>query len=252
MRRALVLLMLFCACAPGQRAGSSRPTPSAEVSPLASPSPSPSPLPSPSPIAFGQPRYRAMWVDAFNDGIKSRAQVEKLIADAHRANLNVLIVQVRKRGDAYFNRSHEPRALDITGSRGFDPLSYVIELAHASVARIEVHAGLNTFFVGDTRGVYLMHGDAWANRTNDGTSGGYLDPAIPEVQAYTHKVFMDVARNYDVDGIHMDFVRYPGVAWGYSSAALAMYMHDTGASGVPAPDDSRWQAWRRERVTAFV
>jgi uncharacterized lipoprotein YddW (UPF0748 family) len=192
-----------------------------------------------------------MWVDAFNDGIKSRAQIQKLVADAHQANLNVLIIQVRKRGDAYFNRADEARALDIIGSRGFDPLSYVIELAHASRPRIEVHAWLNTFFVGDTSGVYLKHGD-WANRTNDGVTGGYLDPAIPEVQAYTHKVFMDVALNYDVDGIHMDFVRYPGVNWGYSTAALSQYRNDTGATGVPAPDDSRWQAWRRDRVTAFV
>ena len=193
-----------------------------------------------------------MWVDAFNDGIKSRAQVEKLVADANRANLNALIVQVRKRGDAYFNRSEEPRALDIIGSRGFDPLAYLIRLAHGSRPRIEVHAWLNTFFVGQESGVFLMHGTAWANRTNDGVVGGYLDPGNPEVQAYTHKVFMDLARNYDVDGVHMDFVRYPGVNWGYSSAALDLYRHDTGATGVPSPDDSRWQAWRRGRVTAFV
>ena len=239
---ALVSLILS-GCTSGQQAASPTPT----VSPLASPSPEPSP----SPITYGASQYRAMWVDAFNDGIKSRAQIAKLVADAHRANLNVLIVQVRKRGDAYFNRADEARALDIIGSRGFDPLSYLIELAHASRPRIEVHAWLNTFFVGDTSGVYVKHGD-WVNRTNDGVTGGYLDPAIPEVQAYTHKIFMDVALNYDVDGIHMDFVRYPGVNWGYSAAALSLYRSDTGASGVPAPDDARWQAWRRDRVTAFV
>jgi uncharacterized lipoprotein YddW (UPF0748 family) len=242
----LVLLML-CACGPGPQAATSTPGAPTTASPLASPSPEPSP----SPIAYGAPQYRAMWVDAFSDGIKSRAQVEKLVADAHRANLNVLIVQVRKRGDAYFNRANEARALDIIGSRGFDPLSYVIELAHASRPRIEVHAWLNTFFVGDTSGVYVKHAD-WANRTNDGATGGYLDPANPEVQAYTHKIFMDVALNYDVDGVHMDFVRYPGVNWGYTSASLAQYRNDTGASGVPAPDDGQWQAWRRDRVTAFV
>jgi uncharacterized lipoprotein YddW (UPF0748 family) len=247
--RALLLLVLLSACGTGPQAAAA-PSASAVASP--SPSPSASPSPPETPIVFGPPQYRAMWVDAFNDGIKSRAQVEKLVADAHRANLNALIVQVRKRGDAYFNRSEEPRALDIAGSRGFDPLAYVIRLAHSSRPRIEVHAWLNTFFVGQESGVYLKHGDTWANRTNDGATGGYLDPAIPEVQAYTHKVFMDVARNYDVDGLHMDFVRYPGVTWGYSSAALALYMHDTGATGAPAPEDSRWQAWRRERVTAFV
>ncbi|GAC1504677.1 MAG: hypothetical protein NVS1B3_01800 [Candidatus Dormibacteraceae bacterium] len=192
-----------------------------------------------------------MWVDAFNDGIKSRAEVEKLVADAHRANLNALIIQVRKRGDAYFNRSDEPRALDITGSRGFDPLSHAIRLAHAARPRIEVHAWLNTFFVGQESGVYLKHPD-WANRTNDGATGGFVDPGIPEVQTYTHKVFMDVARNYDVDGLHLDFVRYAGVTWGYTSASLAHYKQDSGATSTPAPDDARWQAWRRDRVTAFV
>jgi uncharacterized lipoprotein YddW (UPF0748 family) len=193
-----------------------------------------------------------MWVDALHDGIKSPAQVEKLVADAHRANINALIVQVRKGGDAYFNHADEPRALDIVASRGFDPLGYVIRLAHASTPRIEVHAWLNTFFVSEDSGVFVKNGAAWGNRANDGSTSGYLDPGIPEVQAYTHKIFMDVARNYDVDGLHMDFVRYAGSNWGYTSTSLALYMHDTGATAVPAPDDARWQAWRRDRLTAFV
>jgi uncharacterized lipoprotein YddW (UPF0748 family) len=63
---------------------------------------------------------------------------------------------------------------------------------------------------------------------------------------------MDMARNYDVDGLHMDFVRYAGATWGYTPSSLAQYRSDTGATGTPAPDDGRWQAWRRDRVTAFV
>jgi len=50
----------------------------------------------------------------------------------------------------------------------------------------------------------------------------------------------------------MDFVRYPGATWGYTAASLAQYKHETGASATPAPEDPRWQAWRRDRVTAFV
>ena len=213
---------------------------------------SPSPSPSPSPIVFGQPQYRALWVDAFHDGMKSPAQVEKLVADAHRANLNALIVQVRKRGDAYFNLSDEPRASDILGPRDFDPLAYVIRLAHASRPRIEVHAWLNTFFVGQTSAVYKLHGAQWGNQASDGSQGGVLDPGVPEAQTYTLKVFMDVARNYDVDGLHMDYVRYPGVDWGYSPESVALFMRQTGATSRPAPEDDSWKAWRRARVTAFV
>ncbi len=212
----------------------------------------PSPSPSPSPVVFGTPQYRALWVDAFHDGIKSPAQVEKLVADAHRANLNALIVQVRKAGDAYFNHSDEPRAADIKGPADFDPLAYVIKLAHAANPRIEVHAWLNTFFAGQSSQVYVQHGDSWGNRADDGSSSGYLDPGVPEVQVYTHRVFMDVARNYDVDGLHMDFVRYPGSTWGYSPESLSLYMLETGARAVPSPADVAWQAWRRARVTDFV
>jgi len=242
---ALLLLAVMSGCAPAPQAVAP-----ASSSPSALPLESPSP--SPTPIVYGPPQYRAMWVDAIHDGIKSPAQVEKLVADAHRANINALIVQVRKGGDAYFNHADEPRALDIVASRGFDPLAYVIRLAHASTPRIEVHAWLNTFYVSEDSGVFVKYGATWGNRANDGSISGYLDPGIPEVQAYTHKIFMDVARNYDVDGLHMDFVRYAGANWGYTSTSLSLYMHDTGATAVPAPDDPRWQAWRRDRVTAFV
>ena len=214
--------------------------------------PSPTPSPSPSPIVYGPPQYRALWVDAFHDGIKSPAQVQRLVADAHRANINALIVQVRKAGDAYFNRSDEPRATDIVGPREFDPLAYVIKLAHAATPRIEVHAWLNTFFAGESSQVYVEHGDTWGNRADDGSTSGYLDPGVPEVQIYTHKVFMDVAKNYDVDGLHMDFVRYPGVGWGYSPESLALFMSESGARTAPWSGDESWKAWRRARVTAFV
>src|SRR5437868_12472238 len=210
------------------------------------------PSPSPAPIALGEPEYRALWVDAFHDGIKSPAQVEKLVADARRANLNTLLVQVRKTGDAYFNRSDEPRAKDITGPRDFDPLAYVIRLAHASVPRIEVHAWVNTFFSGQSSRVYVQHGNVWGNRTVDGAASGYVDPGVPEVQIYMHRVFMNIARNYQVDGIHLDFVRYPGATWGYSQSALDSYAAETGATATPDPSDPQWQAWRRARVTAFV
>ena len=65
---------------------------SSQPAATASSSPSPAPSPSPSPIVLGPPQYRALWVDAFHDGMKSPSQVEKLVTDAQRANVNALIV----------------------------------------------------------------------------------------------------------------------------------------------------------------
>jgi uncharacterized lipoprotein YddW (UPF0748 family) len=209
----------------------------------------PPPVP-PTPVELGPAQYRALWVDAFHDGMKSETQIRKLVADAHRANLNALFVQVRPRGDALFNRSDEPRASGIDGPASFDPLAYVIKLAHNANPRMEVHAWLNTFFVGDGQ-VYKDH-PTWASFADDGSSGGFFDPGVPEVQTYTHKIFMDVAANYDVDGLHMDFVRYPTSNWGYNPSALVLFQSETGFKGKPRADDETFMAWRRDQVTNFV
>ena len=52
-----------------------------------------------------RPEIRAFWVDAFHDGAKTPAQVDQLIADALQSNVNTLIVQVRRRGDSYYNKT---------------------------------------------------------------------------------------------------------------------------------------------------
>ncbi|MBA2448866.1 MAG: glycoside hydrolase family 10 protein, partial [Chloroflexi bacterium] len=51
------------------------------------------------------PELRALWVDAYHDGFKTPEQADRLLADARRANVNTLLVQVRRRGDAYHTRA---------------------------------------------------------------------------------------------------------------------------------------------------
>jgi uncharacterized lipoprotein YddW (UPF0748 family) len=208
-------------------------------------------------IPTGPAQMRALWVDGFHDGYKSPKQVDTLIQRAHQGNLNALFVQVRKRGDAYFLKGLEPPASDINypGHPNWDPLGYLLQRAHTANPPLEVHAWMNTFFVGQTSAVFLDMGDSWSNLNSDGTNDGYgyLDPGIPAVRAYTQQVMADVVRRYNVDGIHMDFVRYPdGGNWGYSKIALDLYAKSSGSTARPAPSDPAWQQWRREQVTDFV
>jgi uncharacterized lipoprotein YddW (UPF0748 family) len=203
---------------------------------------------------LGPPQYRAIWVDAYRDGIKTRKQVDRLIADAQRANINTLIVQVRPSGNAYFNRSIEPRSSDpALAPPPYDPLANILQKAHAAKPPLQVWAWLNTYAVSRNSQVYKQHAADWGNRTYGGVTGGYLDPGNPDVERYTHDVFVDLVRNYDVDGLHFDFVRYPeGGDWGYSPAAVARFDADTGRTDVPDPYDLQWDQWRRDRVTELV
>ena len=96
----------------------------------------------PSAAGAGQDEFRAFWVDAFHDGFKTEDQVDQLIEDVEAANANAVIVQVRRRGDSYFNKALEPRTQDPSLQEDFDVLEDLIDKAHSK--GIEVHAWLAT------------------------------------------------------------------------------------------------------------
>ncbi len=219
------------------------------------------------------PEFRALWVDAFHDGVKTADQVDRLLADARRANLNAVIVQVRRRGDSYYSRSLEPRTEDASLAPGFDSLDYLIDRAHNGLPRLEVHAWIATYAVWNERDrpprdpshVFNQHGpnapgrDNWLLRRDDGetwANGYFLDPGHPEVARYTADVALNLVREYDLDGLHLDYVRYPeGSAdhsWGYNETSVARFNARYGRDGVPDRRDPQWSQWRRDQVTALV
>lgn len=202
---------------------------------------------------------RGAWVTAWTPGFYTPEQCDKTIAAAESANLNTLLVQVRKNADAYYNSDIEPRGSNL--QPGFDPLSYIIEKAHKR--GIKVYAWINTFRVwaskaslpSDPNHIVNRHPD-WLNHNYKGelyaSEGIYLDPGVPEARDYIVSVVRDIASRYDLDGIHMDYIRYPESDWGYSDAALKHYYDETGASSKPKPSDPAWMQWRRDQVTATI
>lgn len=215
-------------------------------------------------------QLRAFWVDAFHDGIKTPAQTRQLIADVRRAGANALFVQVRRRADSYFRDTFEPVASDV--APGYDPLADLI--AQARAHGIQVHAWVVTFPAWrdgyaqpDRNHVWYQHGpntsgwDNWFTRDVDGRAGecaapgdcGYfLDPGHPAVADYTIKALMHLVRRYDIDGLHLDYVRYPSARYGYNPVSLERFRRATGRSDTPAPDDAQWMQWRRDQVTKLV
>ncbi len=221
-----------------------------------------------------RPEIRAFWVDAFHDGAKTPAQVDQLINDALTANVNTLIVQVRRRGDSYYNLTFEPRAEDPALAPGFDALQYLIVRAHA--AGIEVHAWLNTLvgwyslstMPADKEHLWWKHGtntsgtdnwvsyyllkDAAGNWTNKVAPSLYLDPGHPDAVDYTTEVYLNVVRNYDVDGIHLDYSRYNGTNYGYNPTSLERFKAEKGYVSDPLPTDAAWGAWRLEQTANLM
>jgi uncharacterized lipoprotein YddW (UPF0748 family) len=232
-------------------------------------------IPTAVPAAGPAPELRALWVDGFHAGIRSPQEVAQLVADAKRAHINTLIVQVRRRGDALYARSFEPPVQDPTYDGIFDGLAAVLDAAHRE--GIEVHAWINAMPIwrgeappSDPRHVFNRHGPAqtgeenWLTRSPDGgwkfPVGYFLDPGHPGAAAYLTEVYLNIIRNYPVDGIHFDYIRYPetderlerGAGVGYNETSLARFRLATGRSDMPAPDDNRFTDWRRLQVTQLV
>ncbi|MFD0558979.1 family 10 glycosylhydrolase [Stackebrandtia endophytica] len=219
-------------------------------------------------------QWRSLWVDAFNDGIYTPDQVSTLVEEATQLNVNALIVQVARRYDCFCNRALYPRTDAAITPAPYDPLDEVIEQAHA--AGIEVHAwvNVNTMWNSATpprspEHVFNQHGpsatgeDRWLNKKADGSelvgANAYVDPGHPEAAAYIVDGVRSIVSQYDVDGINLDYVRYPDGSsttthsdWGYNDVSVARFQELTGRTDVPAPEDAAWGDWRREQITNLV
>ncbi|MDP9445009.1 MAG: family 10 glycosylhydrolase [Actinomycetota bacterium] len=219
-------------------------------------------------------QWRGYWVDAFNPGIYSPAQVDKLVADAKDLNANVLVVQVGRRFDCFCNDALYPRTDALIDPAPYDPLREVIDEAHAN--GLQVHAWVNATTLWNSatpprseehafnqHGPSATGGDRWLNKRVDGAeligSNAYIDPAHPDAVDYVVAAVDSIVENYDVDGINLDYIRYPDYNgatfrndWGYSDTSLARFAEETGRSDVPAPDDEQFSQWRRDQVSGLV
>ncbi len=182
---------------------------------------------------FTQPKreVRAVWVTTnhqldwppktFNPDIQKKALIE-ILDSLKSKNFNTIYFQVRSQGSVLYRSRYEPWSPYLTGEYGqepsFDPLDYVIKEAHKR--HIEVHAWLNMINVksGDTPlpfteplHIALLRPD-WVRKYRDGNTISYwLDPGFPEVREYLKNICVEITENYDVDGIHLDYIRYPGI-----------------------------------------
>ncbi|MEX2532873.1 MAG: family 10 glycosylhydrolase [Nitriliruptoraceae bacterium] len=209
---------------------------------------------------------RAAWVHLFDDTLKTSAGITTMVDAAANAGVNLLIVQVARRHDAYYTSAVLPRTTDPNVEAGLDVLAAV--LAAAQPRGIAVHAWYGIAptwhavydeldrpkgsWIGTDHGLTAAVDDRWVSRTYDGTWMEYLDPAVPAVQRHVLAVVEELLQRYPVDGVHLDYVRYAGITTGYNPAALAAYATTTGHTGVPVPADPAFVAFRKDAVTALV
>jgi uncharacterized lipoprotein YddW (UPF0748 family) len=236
---------------------------------------------------------RALWVT--RGEFKSADDVKKVVANAAKLNFNLILFQVRGNGTVYYKSKIEPWAFELTSKDpattgkdpGWDPLRVAIDEARRR--GIELHAWINVFpawrsqrfppqdskqlwwtrpdwFMHDAAGERMIPRDRRANpKVEDWYS--FLSPGVPAVQIYLAVLAEELVTNYDVGGVHYDYIRYPREIrevkeqfkaraeklgnWSYDPTSLERFTRETGVAQ-PDDDPEKWMQWRADQVTATV
>ncbi len=213
---------------------------------------------------------RAIWVTRWD--YKSPADIAKVMANCQAAGFNTVLFQVRGNGTVFYRSRLEPWADELGGhDPGFDPLAVACREAHRR--GLSLHAWVNVMpgWHGDKppknpRQLYRARPE-WFWRDARGRRqplGWYasLNPCYPEVRRYLVAVMHEIVRNYPVNGLHLDYIRFPN-EWNKSYApnqrvpdyprdprTLAMFKRVTGRTPETSPD--AWNRWRTQQVTQLV
>ncbi|GAB4319440.1 MAG: hypothetical protein Kow0059_13440 [Candidatus Sumerlaeia bacterium] len=229
----------------------------------------------------GLPREgRAIWVT--RSQYHSAADVRAIMENCAAAGFNDVFFQVRGNATVFYRSQIEPWAWELTGEGpqnlgrdpGWDPLATAIEEAHSR--GINLHAWVNVYpgWRGndwpppDAPHIWNRHPEWFMRDRNNAVMLPYyinsqgrkvvwysfLNPAVPEVNDYLLSVFCEILDNYEVDGLHLDYVRYPHdfPHWdfSYDSVSLERFRKATGHS--PQEDPEAWRRWRADQVTDLV
>lgn len=218
---------------------------------------SPRPLPHP---------VRAVWVARFH--YRYPDDIRTIMRNCARAGLNTVLWQVRGDGTVAYPSRIEPWSAEY-GHRnpGFDPLAIAVQEAHRQGLRIEAWVNVLPGWRGPapppiSNQLWHTHPDwflcdAAGRRQPLGDYYAILNPCWPEVRRYIVSLIEEIAANYDVDGVHLDYVRY---AWDTTPGARALYPRDPQtlrlyrAQTGRHPDDApaAWDSWRAQQLTRLV
>jgi len=164
------------------------------------------------------------------------------------ANFNTVFVQTRLRGDVIYPSRIEPASKVFTGRYGslpgYDPLAFVIDECHKR--GMECHAFFVTFPVGSDKVVREQGASSVVHRRPElclyHRGEWHLDPGLPETADYILSLVQEVVRNYDIDGIQFDYIRYPADARSFpDQKSYAKY-----GKGMSLAD------WRRDNINRLM
>ncbi len=228
---------------------------------------------------LAQPEIRAMWLDRGTIvKARSKSDLAKIFDRMAEAGINTVFFETVNASYPIYPSRVAPEQNPLT--IGWDPLQAAVELAHER--GMELHAWAWIFAAANQGhnqildqpknylGPVLSRNPDWAvtdqrGRLFNNTPGfkkAFYDPANPRVRKYLLALLEEIATRYDVDGIQLDYIRYPfqdghtKQTFGYSKSSRFLFKQMTGVDPVKltpsSPLWSQWTGFRIQQIDSFV
>lgn len=162
---------------------------------------------------------RAVWITTLSnlDWPKTQGadnQKQELLYILNRlkaANINTVLLQARVRATTIYPSEIEPWDKCMTGydngNPGWDPMKFAVEECHKR--GMEIQAWIATIPVGSWDGIGSRKLRAMGYDIRRLSSGAYMNPSDFRTGPYIARIAKEIVTKYDVDGIHLDYIRYP-------------------------------------------
>ncbi|MFW5961648.1 MAG: glycoside hydrolase family 10 protein [bacterium] len=210
-------------------------------------------------------QLRGLWLDSgtlAKTGGKSGLQ--KLLDRAEKANLNVIFPETFYKGLSIIPDNdlftQDPRFNDWE----LDPLELLLE--EAEKRDMEVHPWVWVFNENTLGkpGRILENNPEWANKNKKGEivtyhNSTWLSPAREDVKDFLQERYAYLVRNYELDGINLDYIRFPEEyrgSFGYDQKSVEKFKAEYGenpfeiSSG--SSDFGLWNRYRENLITEMV
>ncbi|MBR6892506.1 MAG: family 10 glycosylhydrolase [Bacteroidaceae bacterium] len=179
---------------------------------------------------------------------RQKQELCSILDRLQQANINVVILQTRVRGSVIYPSDIETWDETITGRAGrapsYDPLAFAIDECHRR--GMELHAWLVSIPLGTSQR-QKSYGSMSVTRTHPTltkTVGGevFMIPGQPGTADYIASIAREITERYDIDGINLDYIRYPESSYRFNDDNL-----------YKAASTSMTKAeWRRDNITRIV
>ena len=207
-------------------------------------------------FSFSKNDVKAVWYNVYqiNTGnvLEAKSQIDLHFRTMKKMGINRVFFLVKNpNGRVYYKSKILKPILNsdfVTNNNdenSWDVLEYVIKKSREN--SIKIYPYINVFA---ESGYYLKENPSFAEKSVYGGKYEWASPAIKEVKERVVSIVEEIVKNYDIDGIQLDRIRYEDSNAGFNEVLINGYRAECGKE--PDLKDCNFKQYRKDLITEFV